>query len=154
MGVGSSNMLPDLMAWIAMQNANKKIPPPSPNSIRRYYAQVVNYAYLNPTKSTIYLQDIQRRFFEKTCYFLWTWSEQKPSSSFDALLQTVDALETPGDAVEAYRKVVTAISQNPSEYKDILSDFQTRYFDPRYPCNPRQVSDPSVYLQDLGPVFR
>jgi hypothetical protein len=154
MGAGSSNMMPDLMAWIAIQNAINKIPPPSPNAIRRYYAQVVKYAYLNPTKSTIYLQDIQRRFFEKTCYFLWTWSEQNPPSTFDALLQTVDALQTPGEAVEAYRQVVTAISQDPKQYQDILADFKTRYFDPRYPCAFREVSNPSVYLQDLGPVFR
>ena len=146
MGAGVSQSLPDLTAFIKQTRAN--LPKPTIDQVNNSYAQVVKYAYANPQSCNMYLTDIQKRFFNTKCIFLWSWSEARPQTPISPIIDLVDTLSVPGDAIEAYRIVVENITS------DILSDMQIRYFDPRYTCSFRSVANVSEYQTDFDPVFR
>jgi len=154
MGQGSSTALSDVYAWIAAQQALNPPPPTPTQSLNKTYMSVVKYAYANPTKSEDYLSDIQSRFFNKECHFRWSWSEERPKTDISNLLSTVEMPATPGDAVEAYRKVVEAFVYNFDNCTDVLNDMKIRYFDPRFQCAFRNPASPQDYQKDLDPVFR
>jgi len=146
MGAGVSQALPDLTKWVGERSS--MAPKPTLEEVNNSYAKVVKYAYANPQKCDIYLADIQKRFFNTNCIFLWSWSEARPKTPFSSIIQLVDVPSLPGEAIEAYRMVVENITP------DILSDMQIRYFDQRYTCNLRVVQNTSEYQTHFDPVFR
>jgi len=154
MGQGASQFAPDLVSWVKNQREKYPVPQPSPAEIRSKYISVVLYAYSHVGESTYYLSDIQKRFFNKSCNFRFSWSEERPTTSLSNLLTTTDSPQSSRDAIEAYRLVVEAISKNSDQYQDIINDMKVRYFDPRYVCQFRLVSTPAEYGNDLDPVFR
>jgi len=154
MGAGASSFLPDLNQWVTAQRIANPVPPPSVDDIKRNYIAVVKYAYSKPAESVIYLGDIQARFFNKSCEFRWTWSEDRPQSPLNGLMSIVETPSSAGEAVESYRIVVEAIAKDPDTYKDILDDIKVRYFSTSAVCNPRNISKPADYGLNFDPVFR
>ena len=146
MGAGVSQALPDLTKWVGQRSAS--MPKPTLEEVNNSYAQVVKYTYANSQSCAIYLADIQKRFFNANCVFLWSWSEARPKTPFSPIIELANIPSTPGEAIEAYRIVVENITP------EILSDMQVRYFDPRYTCNLRVVSNASDYQTHFDPVFR
>ena len=146
MGAGVSQALPDLTKWVEQLPSSK--PKPTLDQVNNSYARVVKYAYANPQNCDIYLADIQKRFFNTKCVFLWSWSEARPKTPFSQIIELVDTPSVSSDVIEAYRIVVENITP------DILSDMQIRYFDPRYTCNLRFVGNASEYKTHFDPVFR
>lgn len=156
MGQGASTFSAPLQRWFQMQQAKRPIPPPEPTAddIINKYLAVVKYAYNNPKNATIYLDDIQGRFFNKSCKFRWSWSEERPTTALSARLTTTEEAPNAGMATEYYRQVVEAISAKPERYENILNDIKIRYFDPSAVCNGRGITSAADYRKDLGPVFR
>ena len=154
MGQGASQFTPDLVSWVKKQREKYPVPQLSPAEIRTKSISVVLYAYSHVGEATHYLSDIQKRFFNTSCKFRFSWSEERPTTSLSNLLLTTEAPASSRDAVEAYRLVVEAISKNSGQYQDIINDMKVRYFDPRYVCQFRLVSTPGEYGNDLDPVFR
>lgn len=154
MGVGASSFLPTLNDWIKAQRIANPVPPPSIDDVKRNYIAVVKYAYSNIADSTTYLSDLQARFFNKTCEFRWTWSEDRPQTALSNLISIVETPSSGGAAVESYRIVVEAIAKDPATYKDILDDIKVRYFSTSVTCDPRKISKPEDYGLNFDPVFR
>jgi hypothetical protein len=154
MGAGASAFLPQLNQWITRQRLANPVPPPSYDTVVSKYLGVVTYAYANPKDAAIFLSDLQSRFFTTNCNFRWTWSEERPTTSLSTLLASASKPATAGEAAESYRIVVTAIANNPTQYKPILDDIKFRYFNPAYVCNSRIIASSSEYGMNLGPVFR
>jgi hypothetical protein len=154
MGAGASSFLFPLNNWIKTQRIANPVPPPSIEDVKRNYIAVVKYAYSKPADSVIYLGDIQARFFNKTCEFRWTWSEDRPDSPLNGLMSIVETPSSSGEAVESYRIVVEAIAKDPVTYKDILDDIKLRYFSTSAKCDPRKISKPEDYGLNFDPVFR
>ena len=146
MGAGVSQSLPELTAFIKKTSSGS--PKPTLEEVNNSYAKVVKYAYSTPQSCAVYLADIQKRFFNTNCVFLWNWSEARPKTPFSQIIELVNTPSKPGEAIEAYRIVVENITP------DILSDMQIRYFDQRYTCNFRVVQNTSDYQTHFDPVFR
>ena len=154
MGAGASSFLPTLNDWVKKQRIANPVPPPSVDDVKRNYIAVVKYAYSKPADSVVYLGDIQARFFNKSCEFRWTWSEDRPDSPLNSLMSIVETPSSGGAAVESYRIVVEAIAKDPATYKDILDDIKLRYFSINAICNPRNIRTPADYGLNFDPVFR
>jgi len=154
MGQGSSTALSELYAWIAAQQALNPPPPTPVQTINKTYMSVVKYAYAHPKDCDLFLSDIQKRFFNKNCQFRWSWSEERPKTDISNLLSTVAEPANAGEAVEAYRKTVSAFVNNFNDCTDVINDMKIRFFDQRFQCAFRNAASVQEYQNDLDAVFR
>ena len=122
---------------------------PSTETVLQDYFRCVGYAYANPKQSSLYLNDIKKRFFHAECVFRWSWSEERPETSISKTLSYIRTPDSADDANNAYKSVVQALLKKPQVYAQILDDMRIRYFDPNFSCNYATPQN-----QDFTPVFR
>lgn len=110
------------------------------------YELWIGYAYQNPEKSAIALDDFKARALMPNCMFRQDWFKTLPKGMERPMpAQNKDLANT------AYKTYLDCLSNNSAVCINQLDDFRTRFMEPG--CNLRVPSDSSLYNKEYRPVF-
>lgn len=110
------------------------------------YELWIGYAYQNPDKSALALDDFKARTMMPNCMFRKDWFKTLPTG-----MQRPMAAQNKDLANAAYKTYLDCLSNNSAVCINQLDDFRTRFMESG--CNFRAPSDSSLYAKDYRPMF-
>ncbi len=110
------------------------------------YELWIGYAYQNPDKSALALDDFKARALTPNCMFRKDWFKTLPKG-----MERPMPAQNKDLANAAYKTYLDCLSNNSMICVKQLDDFRTRFMEPG--CNLRAPSDSSLYAKDYRPMF-
>jgi len=110
------------------------------------YELWIGYAYQNPDKSALALDDFKARTMTPNCMFRKDWFKTLPAG-----MERPMAAQNKDLANAAYKTYLDCLSNNSEICITQLDDFRKRFMEPG--CNFRAPNDSSLYAKDYRPVF-